>query len=58
MPLIMWGPKLCVGVKKGEPRLLDEVNKWVLANIKNGKLNALNQKYFGSDLPDLITKQQ
>jgi len=50
--------KLCVGVKKGEQRLLDEVNKWVLANIKNGKLNALNQKYFGSDLPDLITKQQ
>jgi len=50
--------KLCVGVKKGEQRLLDEVNKWVLANIKNGKLNALNKKYFGSDLPDLITKQQ
>ena len=50
--------KLCIGVKKGEQRLLDEVNKWVLANIKNGKLNALNQKYFGSDLPDLIAKQQ
>jgi len=50
--------KLCVGVKKGEQRLLDEVNKWVLANIKNGKLNALNKKYFGSDLPDLITKQE
>jgi polar amino acid transport system substrate-binding protein len=50
--------KLCIGVKKGEQRLLDEVNKWVLANIKNGRLNALNQKYFSSDLPDLITKQQ
>ena len=50
--------KLCVGIKKDEKRLVDEVNKWVLANIKNGKLNALNQKYFGSDLPDLITKQQ
>ena len=50
--------KLCVGVKKDETRLLEEVNKWVLANIKNGKLNALNQKYFGSDLPELITKQQ
>jgi len=49
--------KLCVGVKKGEERLLAEVNKWIQANIKNGKLNALNQKYFGSDLPDLITKQ-
>ncbi|MBS0539586.1 MAG: transporter substrate-binding domain-containing protein [Proteobacteria bacterium] len=50
--------KLCIGVKKGEERLLAEVNKWVLANIKNGKLNALNKKYFGSDLPELITKQQ
>lgn len=50
--------KLCVGVKKDEKRLLEEVNKWVLANIKNGKLNELNKKYFGSDLPELITKQQ
>jgi len=50
--------KLCVGVKKGEERLLAEVNKWILANIKNGRLNELNKKYFGSDLPDLITKQQ
>src|SRR5665213_332383 len=50
--------KLCVGVKKGEERLLAEVNKWILANIKNGKLNALNKKYFGDDLPDLITTQK
>ena len=39
-------------------RSLAEVNKWVLANIKNGTLNGLNKKYFGSDLPELITKQQ
>ena len=50
--------KLCIGVKKGEERLVAEVNKWVLANIKNGTLNGLNKKYFGSDLPELITKQQ
>ena len=50
--------KLCVGIKKDEKRLVDEVNRWVLANIANGKLNALNKKYFGSDLPELITKQQ
>jgi polar amino acid transport system substrate-binding protein len=50
--------KLCVGIKKGEQRLLEEVNKWVLANIKNGRLNALNRKYFGGDLPDLIIHQQ
>jgi hypothetical protein len=31
--------------------------KWVLANIKNGRLNDLNKKYFGSDLPELIVKQ-
>ncbi len=50
--------KLCIGVKKDEKRLLEEVDKWVLANIKNGRLNALNKKYFGSDLPELITNQQ
>lgn len=50
--------KLAVGVKKGEKRLLDEVNKWIVANIKNGRLNALNKKYFGDDLPDLILKQE
>jgi len=49
--------KLCVGIKKDETRLVEEVNKWVLANIKNGRLNDLNTKYFGSDLPDLIVKQ-
>jgi len=50
--------RLCIGVKKDEKRLLEEVDKWVLANIKNGKLNALNKKYFGSDLPELIIKQE
>ena len=50
--------KLAIGVKKGEKRLLGEVNKWIVANIKNGRLNALNKKYFGSDLPDLILKQE
>jgi polar amino acid transport system substrate-binding protein len=49
--------KLAIGVKKDEKRLLDEVNAWVAANIKNGKLNELNKKYFGSDLPELILKQ-
>lgn len=49
--------KLCIGIKKDEARLVEEVNKWVLANIKNGKLNELNKKYFGADLPELIVKQ-
>lgn len=49
--------RLCVGIKKGEERLVAEVNKWIQTNLKNGRLNDLNKKYFGSDLPELITKQ-
>jgi len=57
MKFVLDNFKLCVGIKKDEARLVEEVNKWVLANIKNGKLNELNKKYFGSDLPELIVKQ-
>lgn len=49
--------KLAVGVKKDEKRLVEEVNKWILTNLKNGRLNELNKKYFGSGLPDLILQQ-
>lgn len=49
--------KLAVGVKKDEKHLLEEVNKWILTNLKNGRLNELNKKYFGSNLPDLILQQ-
>ena len=37
--------------------LVDEVNAWIAANLKNGRLNELNKKYFGDDLPELILKQ-
>jgi polar amino acid transport system substrate-binding protein len=57
MKFVLDNFKLCIGIKKDETRLVEEVNKWVAANIKNGKLNALNKKYFGSDLPELIVKQ-
>ena len=57
MKFVLDNFKLCIGVKKDEARLVEEVNKWVLANLKNGKLNDLNKKYFGSDLPELIVKQ-
>lgn len=43
---------LAIGVKKGEPRLLAKVNEWVDANIKNGKLNAIYKKYYGTELPE------
>jgi polar amino acid transport system substrate-binding protein len=49
--------KLAVGVKKDEKRLVDAVNAWIAANLKNGRLNELNKKYFGDDLPELILKQ-
>ncbi|MFW7342237.1 transporter substrate-binding domain-containing protein [Pollutimonas sp. H1-120] len=43
---------LAIGVKKGEARLLAKVNEWVEANIKNGKLNEIYKKYYGTDLPE------
>jgi polar amino acid transport system substrate-binding protein len=45
---------LAIGVKKGEKRLLDEVNKWVTVNLKNGTLNAIYKKQFNTDLPASI----
>ena len=48
--------KLGIGVRKGETRLLQQVNDWVKASLKNGKLNEIYKKYHGNDLPDEITK--
>ncbi|HYZ64317.1 MAG TPA: transporter substrate-binding domain-containing protein [Acetobacteraceae bacterium] len=42
---------LAIGVKKGEPRLLEKLNAWVTENLHNGKLNAIFKKYYGSELP-------
>ena len=42
---------LAAGVRKGEPRLLAKVNEWITVNLKNGKLNAIFKKYYGTDLP-------
>ena len=50
--------KLAIGVKKDEKRLLEEVDKWILANLKNGKLDAIYKKYHGNGLPDVIVNQQ
>src|SRR5882757_10004054 len=49
--------KLAVGVKKDETRLLEEVNKWISANLKNGKLDAIYKEYHGNGLPDVILNQ-
>lgn len=49
--------KLAIGVKKDEKRLLEEVNKWIAANLKNGRLNEIYKKHHGNDLPEVITNQ-
>ena len=49
--------KLAIGVKKDETRLLEEVNKWVAARLKDGTLNAIYKQQFGTDLPDVILNQ-
>jgi polar amino acid transport system substrate-binding protein len=49
--------KLAVGVKKDETRLVEEVNKWIATNLKNGKLDAIYKKYHGNGLPDVILNQ-
>lgn len=43
---------LAIGVRKGEPELLEKLNEWVSANLKNGKLNDIYMKYHGSPLPE------
>jgi polar amino acid transport system substrate-binding protein len=48
---------LAVGVKKDETRLVEEVNKWITTNLKNGKLDAIYKKYHGNGLPDVILNQ-
>jgi polar amino acid transport system substrate-binding protein len=42
---------LAIGVKKGEPKLLEKLDAWVEQNLKNGKLNAIYKKFHGTDLP-------
>ena len=49
--------KLAIGVKKDEARLLEEVDKWIATNLKNGKLDAIYKKYHGNGLPDVILNQ-
>ena len=50
--------KLCIGIKKDEARLVEEVNKWILANLKNGKLDEIYKKFHGNGLPEVILNQK
>ena len=38
---------LAIGLRKGEPRLMEWVNGWIKANLKNGKLNEIYKSYHG-----------
>lgn len=42
---------LAMGVRKNEPRLKAKLNEWILANLKNGKLNAIYEGFHGTPLP-------
>ncbi|WP_312981608.1 transporter substrate-binding domain-containing protein [Atlantibacter sp.] len=42
---------LAIGVKKNEPELKAKLDEWIAANLKNGKLNAIYQKYHGEPIP-------
>lgn len=48
--------KLAVGVPKDHPELLAKVNEWVSANLKNGKLNDIYEKFHGTPLPASMLK--
>ncbi|MDQ8732220.1 transporter substrate-binding domain-containing protein [Bradyrhizobium sp. LHD-71] len=43
---------LAIGLKKGEPKLLEKLNAWVEQNLKNGKLNVIYKKFHGTELPE------
>ncbi|KAB0610744.1 transporter substrate-binding domain-containing protein [Castellaniella defragrans] len=46
-----------VGIRQNEPEFKARVNEWVAANLKNGKLNGIYQKYFfGQSLPEEMLK--
>ncbi|WP_419899330.1 transporter substrate-binding domain-containing protein [Roseomonas sp. USHLN139] len=40
-----------IGIRKGETALQTELNSWISANLKNGKLNEIYKKFLGVDLP-------
>lgn len=42
---------LAIGVRQGEPKMIEKLNEWIAANLKNGKLNEIYKKFHGSELP-------
>ena len=56
--IVMQTFHLAIGLRKNEPRLMEWVNGWVKANLKNGKLAAIYKQYHGVDIPtqELLSK--
>ncbi|QUS36766.1 transporter substrate-binding domain-containing protein [Falsirhodobacter algicola] len=42
---------MAIGLRKDEPALKEALDGWVLANLQNGKLNGIYEKYFHQSLP-------
>lgn len=42
---------IAIGVKKGEPQLLEKLNEWIEVNAENGRLNEFYSTYHGIDVP-------
>ena len=42
---------LAIGVRQGEPRLVEKLNEWIATNLRNGKLNEIYKKFHGTELP-------
>lgn len=45
---------LAIGLKKNEPELKAKLDQWIAENLKNGKLNAIYEKYHGEPIPTEI----
>lgn len=45
---------LAIGLQKNQPELKDKLNQWIATNLKNGKLNAIYEKYHGEPIPQEI----
>ena len=41
---------LAIEMKKNQPELKEKLNEWIEINIKNGKLNAIYEKYHGEPI--------
>lgn len=49
---------LAIGLKKDQPELKEKLNEWIETNLKNGKLNAIYEKYHGEPIPEEIINRK